>query len=75
MGYTSGMDDELRARLDRIETKVDAAQAAAEHSRKYLFWISVISVALVVLPAIGMMFALPSFLGSYSGADMEMLLQ
>lgn len=69
------MDDELRTRLDQIEKKVDAAQIAAEHARKYLFWISVISVALIVLPAIGMVFALPSFFASYSGADMEMLLQ
>lgn len=67
------IDPELAARLDALEAKVDAAYKAAEKVRKYMFWTGVVTIALVVLPAIGLVFAIPSFLnyyqqiGSYSG--------
>ncbi|MCE9541130.1 hypothetical protein K8R03_01050 [Candidatus Kaiserbacteria bacterium] len=60
------MDDELRSRLDALEVKVDAAYNAAEKVRKYLFWTGVVTVALVVLPAVGLVFAIPSFISTYS---------
>ena len=63
------MDSELQTRLDRLEQKIDAALAAAERARKYLWWMAVISIALIVLPAIGIVFALPSFLSTYSSMD------
>jgi len=69
------MDDELRARLDALEKKVDAAYLASEKVRKYLFWTGVVTIALVVLPAIGLVFVIPSFLSSYSSPDMQALLQ
>ena len=60
------MDDELRTRLDVLERKVDAAYTAAEKVRKYLFWTGVVTIALIVLPSIGLMFAVPSMLSTYS---------
>ncbi len=60
------MDDELRTRLDAIEQKVDAARSAAESARKYLFWGAVVTIALIVLPTIGLMFAVPSMLSTYT---------
>ena len=67
------MDDELRARLDTLEKKVDAAYTAADKARKYLFWTGVVTIALVVLPAIGLIFAIPSMVATY--ASMGDLLQ
>lgn len=60
------MDDELRQRLDQIEKKVDAAYAASEKVRTYLFWTGVITIALIVLPTVGLLFAIPSFISTYS---------
>ena len=60
------MDDELRTRLDMLEKKVDAAYAAAEKVRKYLFWTGVVTIALIVVPSIGLMFAVPSLISTYS---------
>jgi hypothetical protein len=60
------IDPELKAALDRIESKADAAAASAEKVRRYLFWTGVITAALVVLPAIGLAFAIPQFVGSYT---------
>ena len=62
------IDPELAARLDEIAAKADAAFKAAESTRKYLFWTGVVTVALIVLPLIGLAFAIPSFISSYTSA-------
>ena len=59
------IDPELAARLDAIEKKVDDAYKASESSRKYLFWTGVVTVALIVLPMIGLIFAIPAFMTNY----------
>ena len=60
------IDPELAKRLDTLEAKVDAAYRASETVRKYLFWTGVITVALIVLPLIGLAFAIPAFISSYT---------
>ena len=60
------IDPELAAKLDEISAKADRACEAAEAARKYLFWTGIITVALIVLPLIGLAFAIPSFISSYT---------
>ncbi|MDO8623832.1 MAG: hypothetical protein Q7R54_00540 [bacterium] len=60
------IDPELSQKLDEIGAKADAAYRAAEKVRKYLFWTGVITVALIVVPLIGLLFAIPAFLSSYT---------
>ena len=60
------IDADLSARLDILEKKVDAAYKASESVRKYLFWTGVVTVALIVLPLIGLAFAIPAFLSNYT---------
>lgn len=60
------IDPELLAKLDEIGAKADRAYVAAEKARKYLFWTGVVTVALIVIPAIGLAFAIPSFISSYT---------
>ena len=62
------MDDELRARLDTLEQKVEAARVAMERVRTYLFWTAMVAIALIVLPAIGLLFAVPSMLSTYTSS-------
>ena len=59
------IDPELAAKLDEIGAKADKAYHAAESVRKYLFWTGVITAALIVLPIIGLMFAIPAFMSNY----------
>lgn len=61
------IDPELSAKLDEISQKVDAAYKAAESARKYLFWTGVVTAALIVLPAIGLVFVIPQFISTYTG--------
>jgi type IV secretory pathway component VirB8 len=65
VSYNRAMDAELEKRLVAIETKLDAVYQSAEKTRKYLYWTFIISVVVVVLPMIGLVFALPSFLSYY----------
>ena len=59
------IEPELLAKLDAIEAKAEAAFEAADKARKYLFWTGVVTVVLFVVPLIGLVFALPSFLNYY----------
>jgi len=61
--YTSIMPEE---RLAAIEKKIDAIYETTEKTRKYLFWTLAITIAVVVLPAIGLVFAVPSFISTYN---------
>ena len=60
------IDSELLAKLDEIGAKADRTYQAAEKVRTYLFWTGVVTVALIVLPMIGLALAIPSFIGSYT---------
>lgn len=62
------IDPELSAKLDAIEQKAEAAYRAAEKVRKYMFWTMVITIAVIVLPLIGLVFVIPAFINSYSSA-------
>ena len=60
------IDPELLAKLDEISAKADKAYHAAETARKYLFWTGVVSIALVLIPLLGLMFAVPQFIDTYT---------
>lgn len=70
---TAMIDDELRQRLDVLEKKLDAVFTSAEKTRKYILWTAVVSILVIVLPLIGLVFVIPSFLNTYS--QMGSLLQ
>jgi hypothetical protein len=47
-----------------LQQKVDAIYKSVEKTRTYFLYTLILSVVLVVLPAIGLLFALPSVLGT-----------
>ena len=59
------IDPELAMKLDEISAKADKAYHAAETVRKYFLWTGIISLALVVLPLIGLAIVIPSFVNNY----------
>jgi len=61
------MDPELTKRVDTLEDKIDLIYTSVEKTRKYFLTTAIISVLAVVLPIIGLAFAIPSFLNSYVG--------
>ncbi len=53
-------------RLGRLEDKLDAVQKTAEKTRKYFLWTAIVTLALFVLPLLGIIFIAPLFLGTYN---------
>jgi hypothetical protein len=45
-----------------LEAKINQIYVSVEKTRKYLLWTMIITVVVLVLPIIGLMFAIPSFL-------------
>jgi hypothetical protein len=61
------MDQQLSQRLAALEQKIDAIYVSVEKTRKYFLWIMIGTLVTFVLPIIGLIFAIPTFLGMYSG--------
>ena len=59
------MENDLQSRLGLMEQKIDAIFVSVEKTRKYFLWILIITIAMVVIPAIGLVFAVPKFISLY----------
>lgn len=59
------MDTELHERLSHVEDKVDAIYASVEKTRKYFLVVMWVTLAMVVLPALGLVFVIPLFVNTY----------
>ncbi len=60
------MDAEVQTRLDAIEKKIDAVYVSAEKTRKYFLGVLIVTVITFVVPLVALVFAIPSFLSTYS---------
>ena len=58
--------EELQKKFEEQSVKIDAIYKSVEKTRKYFLMIIWISVIAVVLPLIGLVFAIPKFIGIYS---------
>ena len=58
--------DETIKKLEQQDKKLDAIYASAEKTRKYLLWTLIITVAVIVVPLIGLPFAIPMSLSVYN---------
>ena len=61
------MEQDIIKKLAELEQKINGIYISVEKTRKYFLWTMIITVAVVVLPLIGLMFALPSFINNYIG--------
>lgn len=52
----------IMAKLEEQQKKIDQVFVSVEKMRKYFKWTLIISVAMIVLPMIGLAFAIPAFL-------------
>lgn len=59
-------DVSMAARIDQLETKIDAIYASVEKTRKYYLTSMVITIIFFVLPLIGLVFAIPAFIDTYA---------
>ena len=57
---------EFQARLESLEKKIDAIYISAEKTRKYFLGTMIVTAIAFVLPLIGLLFAIPTFMSTYS---------
>jgi hypothetical protein len=60
------MDQEMGAELKKLEEKVDRVYDSVERTRKYMLWSLIMQVAVVLLPLVVLMLAVPFILSSLS---------
>ena len=65
------MDQDMMQKLEEQGRKLDAIEQSVKKIRSYLFWTFAVSIALFVIPLIGLLFAIPRFLDIYSGAGLQ----
>ncbi len=58
--------DQLDSQIQTLEKKIDDLQRSIDKLNKIFFWMLVITVALFVLPLLGLLFVIPQFLSTYS---------
>ena len=62
------MDHELEQKLAEQDKKLDQIYASVEKMRKYFLWTMIITIATIVLPLIGLVFAIPFLLSTLTSA-------
>lgn len=60
-------EQEILKKLEEQDIKIEAIYKSVEKTRKYFLTIIWITVIAVVLPIIGLLFAIPAFLNNYVG--------
>lgn len=60
------MEEITEARLRALEEKIDLVYQSVEKTRKYFLYTLIVTVALFILPLLGLLFAIPSFIHTYS---------
>ena len=58
------MDAELEKRLAELEQKIDATYKAAHKTHLYMKWTAIITIAMIILPLIGLAFVIPQYLNT-----------
>ncbi len=59
------MEQDILKKLEEQEEKINAIYQSVEKTRKYFLVIIWITIIAVVLPIIGLLFAIPSFVSNY----------
>lgn len=60
------MEQEILKKIEAHGQKLDEIQRSIERMRKYFFWTLIITIAMIILPLLGLLFVLPQFLNTYS---------
>jgi len=64
------MDQDIQQKFEEQDKKLEQIYRSVEKMRKYFLWTLIISLAVIVLPIIGLIFVIPQFLSLYSGANL-----
>jgi type II secretory pathway component PulF len=66
------MDKDLNDRLDQQDMALERIEQTVKQTRRIFLWMLIASVAVIVIPLIALVFVLPSFIDTFSGAMTEL---
>ena len=58
----------LENKIDELQKKVDELVRSIKTIKKIFFWIIIVSVVMFIVPLIGLVFVIPQFISTYTGA-------
>lgn len=61
------MEPHIQTRLDAIEAKLDSILVSVERMRRYFTLVFWITIAMIVLPVLGLIIAIPILINMYAG--------
>jgi len=61
------MEQEILQKIEEQGRKIDEIYNSVEKIKKYFLWTLIITVAMIILPLIGLILVIPKFLNVYSG--------
>ncbi|OGZ33899.1 MAG: hypothetical protein A2Y98_03475 [Candidatus Portnoybacteria bacterium RBG_19FT_COMBO_36_7] len=64
------MDQETLNKFEELNKKLEQIYRSAEKTRKYFLWMLIISLAIIVLPLIGLIIIIPQFINIYTNAGL-----
>lgn len=56
----------MEQKLAELEEKINAIYISVEKTRKYFMWTMIITIVAFVLPLIGLVFVIPTFIHTYT---------
>ena len=62
------MEQDTPKQIDELNRKLDEIYISVEKTRKYIMWTGIITAAIIILPLIGLLFVIPSFISNYTEA-------
>lgn len=62
------MEQDILNKLAEQDAKLDKIYKSSEQMRKYFLWTLIISVALIIIPLIGLIFVIPQYLNTLTSA-------
>lgn len=62
------MDEEILKRIAAQDLKIEEMERSVKTIKRYFLWTGIITIALIVLPIIGLLFAIPKLLSVYNSA-------
>lgn len=61
--------EQFEQRITSLEGRIEELTRSISKIKKVFYWIVWVSIALFVLPLIGLVFAIPQFLSTYSALE------
>lgn len=69
-GRIEYMEEEILKKIEAQDKKLKEIYNSIEKMRKYFLWTLIITIAVIILPLIGILVLIPKFLSTLSGSNL-----